>query len=313
MRGLKLHVHSGGYVLVNVDKAVSQFLANLRVEQAASPLTIGSYRGDLKKLTDFCLANGIVEVSDITSVHIRHVLAELQDQRKYHPNTVARWINAWRSFFRYCLEQEYITKNPMTPIKTPKRPEPVPIFLNEVDARRLLAAPEQAQRPYWQRDRAALELLIMAGLRRSELIALNWDDIDFGAGTITVRKAKGRKQRVVPMHSTLREHLWEYLQSGLPLGDRAVIVGQEGKRIEKNALYRLLNRNLRLAGVQVPGFTLHKTRHTFASMVLRASTEPANLFHLKELLGHQDFKSVAIYSHVDTRQLRDLVSSVRFR
>ncbi|MDI6871845.1 MAG: tyrosine-type recombinase/integrase [Bacillota bacterium] len=115
-------------------------------------------------------------------------------------------------------------------------PERVPVYLNKKELQRLLAAPAKARRRHWLRDRAALEILALAGLRRSELIALNWDDLDFGAGTITVRHAKGNRQRVVPMHPVLKEHLWEYLQSRLPLTERAVIVGDHGHRIDPKTL-----------------------------------------------------------------------------
>ncbi|HHW15338.1 MAG TPA: tyrosine-type recombinase/integrase [Firmicutes bacterium] len=297
---------------MQIEKVVAEFLFHLKVEKAASPLTLKAYRGDLKHLVSLCQTEGLTSIDQVTTAHLRRLLMQRQATHAYAPNTVGRFVNAYRSFFRFCLEQEYITKNPMLPIKPPKRTSAVPVYMTPAEVKRLLTAAERKKGKGWMRDRTAIELLLMTGVRRSELISLNWDDVDFGAGTITVRKAKGRKQRVIPMHPILREHLWEYLQTRLPLGEeRAIVVGLEGRRIERNALNRLFRRNLRLAGLEGKGLTLHKCRHTFATLVLNSGT-PVNLFQLQELLGHADPKSTSVYAHVDTRQLGDLVAAVRF-
>lgn len=297
---------------MSVASVVNEFLWNLKVEANASNGTIKAYRGDLATLIDECEKRDIAEVDEITTVTIRKLIERIKEETNCKASTLARKINCYRSFFRFCIQQEYITKNPMIPIRTPQQEKTVPTYLNKIEVKKLLAAPERLGKPIWMRDRAALEILIMTGVRRSELISLNWPDLDFGAGTILVRKAKGKKQRLIPMHPVLKEHLWEYLQTRLPLNEPAVIVGREGGRITKNALYNLLKRNLKAAGITNKRVTIHTLRHTFCSIILNDPKTNVNLMHLQELMGHADLGSTRIYSHLEQKRLTDIVTKTHF-
>lgn len=207
------------------------------------------------------------------------------------------------SFFKYLLENEYLIKNPMLPIKAPNRPKQIPIYLEKNELKNLLNAPEKYCKfeSHIKRDKAIIATYIFTGARKSEVINLSWSNINFGKREITILKAKGNKQRIIPIISPLDEILWEYLQERLPLYDNAFILTDKGNRISSSNMQYLLRKYLDLCGFKEKGYTIHKLRHSFATQLYHSG---ADLLTIKELLGHEDINTTNIYTHTTSQHLR---------
>lgn len=278
----------------HLQEVIQEFLSYLRLEKDASRETPAAYRSDLRPLEDFLVRERIApELAHLTTPVLRRYFIWLQDEHRLAPASLRRKIYCYRSFSRYLAEQEYIPQDPMRKIRPPRDPKRIPIYLSEEELQRLLAAPEFLGGPYRLRDQIILHLLAYCGLRRSEVLPLDWDDVDLGAGTLRVR-GKGKRERLIPLIPELQRMLWQYLQTRLPLENRALFLGREGHRITKDALTRLSRRYVRAAGLNPAVVTPHKLRHTFATLLVDKGTD---VFTIQELLGHADLVSTRIYAH----------------
>lgn len=287
---------------MNIFYCHEEFIQYLRSEKDISHHTVRNYTADFKQFASFLESNGVQpRLDSITTPMIRRYVSHLKAEKNYKTYTIRRRIHSLSSFFKFLLEQEYIEKNPMLSIHAPKQPHKVPIYLSLDEAKRLLQMPMKHGKEHGLRDKCIIETLLFTGLRRAELLALNWDDIDFGQKTLTVRNGKGNKQRVIPLSEPLISDLWAYLHTRLPLTDRAVFISSNGTRLTCSPMSVTFRRYLRLAGLDGKGYSLHKLRSTFATHLLQHG---ADLISIQKLLGHNDLNSTKIYAHADMKHLR---------
>jgi integrase/recombinase XerC len=288
--------------------AVEQFLQYLRVERNASPLTIKSYREDLASLEEYLrqsYGGAVLPASAITTLDLRGYLTHLH-QRDYSKATIARRLASLRSFFRFGGRQGWCTANPARPLRNPRRARKLPHFLSTDEIARLLETPA-TDTPQGLRDRAILETMYSAGLRVSEVVALNDADIDFAADLLRVR-GKGRRERLAPLGSFARRALQLWLQvrrlhpslHDSPL--RPVFVNKFGRRLTTRSVGRMLEKHLRTAGLD-RRTTPHTLRHSFATHLLDRG---ADIRSVQELLGHKSLTTTQIYTHVTTASLREV-------
>lgn len=292
---------------MSLKNCYDDFLNYMESERNASKATIKSYITDFKVFTDFLdIASIEPRVDTITTQNLRKYVTYLKQHKKYANETVRRKINSLSSFFNFLLETEYIDKNPMAPIKAPKKEQRIPVYIKENELRRLLEAPEKYARfpEHRLRDKIMIELLVFTGARRAEVLALNFDDVDFGKKTITILKGKGNKQRIVPLIEPLATDLWEYLQTRLPLSNRAILISDTGNRMSVSNFQNLFRRYLEKSGLGNKGYTIHKCRHSFASLLYQNGVD---IISIKELLGHEDLNSTKIYTHTSVNHLRKQV------
>jgi site-specific recombinase XerD len=161
-----------------------------------------------------------------------------------------------------------------------------------------------------ERDRLLLALFAYAGLRRAELLGLDWEDVDLQRRLIRVRRAKGGRQRVVPVHPALVPLFVDYLAIRMPLDEPALFTGIQGRRLSESVLARTFLHYARAAGVtKRKRITPHTLRHVFASELLNAG---ANLRQIQELLGHKHLDSTQRYTRVTAHQLRGAIKRLRF-
>jgi len=219
-------------------------------------------------------------------------------------------------FFRFLLENEYLDRNPALVLRTPKKREALPDVLDRRELSRLLQAVERDD--VWERhfpgkrerDRLLLALLAYAGLRRSELLGLDWDDVDLDRRLLRVRKAKGGRQRTLPIHPALAPLFIDYLAFRARDPEPALFTGVQGRRLSQTIMTQTFLRYARAAGVTArKRVTPHTLRHVFASELLRAG---ANLRQIQELLGHKHLDSTQRYTHVTAHELRGAVKRLRF-
>jgi len=289
-----------------MQAAVKGFLRYLRIERNASPLTLKSYGTDLAGLLEFLRSTEgrLLEPRDVTITLLRGYVAGLH-HRGYARATIARRLASLRSLFEYCRREKLVESNPAKALRTPRQGRRLPHFLSTDQVAKLLETPSNDQ-PAGLRDRAILETLYSAGLRVSELVALNLGDWGRDANVLTVR-GKGRKERIAPVGRFAAAALLAWLEFRRPAPDispadlDAVFLNRFGRRLSARSVGRLLEKHIAEAGLDQLT-SPHTLRHSFASHMLDGG---ADLRSVQELLGHKSLTTTQIYTHVSPRRLRE--------
>jgi len=281
-------------------REINQFLAHLKNEKNASPLTIKSYRIDLNQLADYLHDKG-VSLKQVDNIVLRGFLARLHE-RKDKKSTVARKLASARSFFQFCVQKKWLADNPAKVVATPKQEKNIPSFLSEDEMAAFLDLP-RSNRPLDLRDRAVLELLYATGIRVSELVGLKLEDISFEERIIRVR-GKGKKERLLPFGRKAEQGLAGYLRARLTINkgkidDQAVFLNYRGQRLTSRSVERIIDKYIRHSALKRK-ISPHSLRHSFASHLL---SRGADLRVIQELLGHESLATTQKYTHLDLAQL----------
>ena len=144
-------------------------------------------------------------------------------------------------------------------------------------------------------------------VKTTELINLNWTDINLGNKYLIVRKSKNKNQRIIPLHDRVMELLDLYLNQRLPLKNNALFIGRTGQRIHHNSLKKLFDRYIKIAGLSGKGYTIHTLRHTFETRLLNKNVI---LVNIKNLMGHRSLESTQIYLHVTGKELVESINAL---
>jgi integrase/recombinase XerC len=288
-----------------MQDAIGRFLQYLKVERNASPLTIKSYREDLARLVEYLTETGEAcpAPGSITTLDLRGYIASLHEAN-YAKTTIGRHLASLRTFFRFGQREGWTKTNPAKPLRTPRKPRDLPHFLSTEELGKLLDAPPATQ-PMGLRDRAILETLYSAGLRVSELVGLNDEDLDTAAGVARIR-GKGRKERLSPLGSFALKAIDRWLKVRqlspelVKTPKRPMFTNKFGKRLTTRSVERLLEKHLQTAGLD-RRTTPHTLRHSFATHLLDRG---ADIRSVQELLGHKSLGTTQIYTHLSTAGLR---------
>lgn len=282
---------------------IESFLNYMTVERGVSPHTVSAYRSDLAQLADFLTtqpANGSWRAVDETAVS-SFVLDLVQ--RGYSESTRARKIAAAKSLFTFLLEEGVVDKDPTENVGSPRQGRSLPEVLEEDEVEALLEAPvgDTAEA---RRDRAMLELMYASGMRVSELVALDLDDVDLEEHYVRCF-GKGAKERLVPIHPEASAVVGDYLEHGRPqlksrYSGKAVFLNARGSRLTRQGFWSILKRLAAVAGIEGK-ITPHTLRHSYATHLLRGG---APLRHVQELLGHSNIATTQVYTHLTTEYVR---------
>ncbi len=280
------------------NPAVERFLQYLSAERNASDHTCRNYALDLRQFFQFL---GHQRLRALTALDIRRFVVHLSTKEQAR-RTIARKLSCLRSFFRFLCREETLEHNPAAAIPTPRLEKRLPSFLDEQQVTRLLDAPPIKK---WQglRDRALLETLYSTGMRASELVGLNLEDLDDISGTVMVR-GKGKKERLCPIGETALNAIRRYV-ARRPKKLRvpyAVFISQKGTRLTVRQVDRLLVLYVRLAGLP-SSISPHSLRHSFATHLLDRG---ADLRSVQELLGHASLSTTQIYTHITPQRLKKI-------
>jgi tyrosine recombinase XerC len=284
-------------------RELSQFLDYLRHERNASIHTLSSYKHDLGQLAAFLEARGLA-LSRVDNVHIRGFMAELHE-RKLKRSSIARKLAAVRSFFQFCVKKGWLAENPARIVATPKQDKLVPSFLSEEEMAGFLETPRSG-RPLDLRDRAILELLYATGIRVSELVGIDQEDVNFKERLIRIR-GKGKKERLVPFGRIAGERTTAYLRVRptflkAEVGEKALFLNYQGSRLTARSVERIVDKYIQLAAVRRK-ISPHSLRHSFASHLL---SRGADLRVIQELLGHESLATTQKYTHLNLGRLMDV-------
>jgi integrase/recombinase XerC len=286
-------------------RAIGQFLVFLAGERNASELTVKAYREDLTGLVDY-LEHKRGQCPDpeaLTPQDLREYQSALQEAG-YARATIARKLASLRSFYKFAQRQGIASGNPAKPLRNPRRQRKLPHVLTSADIDRLLQAPPPACEP-GLRDRAILETMYSAGLRVSELVGINDNDLDFDEQIVRVR-GKGRKERISPLGSFAIKAIQAYQKlrtrhsSFANRRDAPVFVNRFGKRLTTRSIGRMLEKHILTAALDTRT-SPHTLRHTFATHLLDRG---ADIRSVQELLGHRSLATTQIYTHVSAANLR---------
>jgi integrase/recombinase XerC len=321
---------------------VQEFLNYLKYEKRFSEHTAKCYGADLSQFGEFLSLRaeqreptaevispehpGSVSVSAVaTSVTVDELVLRsttedirgylgLLNEKQYSKSTIARKLATLRSFYKFLVRRGRISSNPVTPVRTPKQEKKLPKFLEFDEVKRLLDTPPLDT---WlgARDRAIMETLYSTGMRVSELVALNMDDIDF-LGEILHIRGKGKKERIAPISSSalqVIQHYMEYrsrrAQNNANFDSKVLFVNKHGSRLSTRSVRRKMDKYLKMAGLD-PNISPHTLRHSFATHMLNNG---ADLRSVQELLGHQSLSTTQIYTHLGTTRLKEVYQSAHPR
>jgi integrase/recombinase XerC len=290
-----------------LEDLVDQYADYLRLQRNVSPHTLRNYLSDLRQFEEFLLqratenAEKKIPLEAVTVHVVRAYLASLSKHNK--KSSIGRKLAALKGFFRYLLREKKIQSNPLAWISTPKQEKPLPAFLS-VDDVFLLLGGIQGDGLLTIRDRAILETLYSTGVRVSELVGLDWNDVDFQLGIIRV-VGKGSKERIVPIGEVALQTLRDYgAEQSIKWkravkGETPVFLNHRGDRITTRSVGRVVEKYLKAAGIAVR-MGPHGLRHSFATHLLNGG---ADLRVIQELLGHASLSTTQRYTHLNLDQL----------
>ena len=323
---------------------VQEFLSYLKFEKRFSEHTAKCYGADLSQFVDFLAGssdNGSSADETTFSGHqqfgqatalateakpkvaqlllsvdvdsVRAYLAFL-NEKQYAKATIARKLATLRSFYKFLVKRNQLSSNPVVSIRTPKQDKKLPRFLEYDQVKKLLETPPVNT---WlgARDRAIFETLYSTGMRVSELVALNMDDIDFLGEVVHIR-GKGKKERLAPIGSSALQVIQHYMefrdkraQSNSNFDAKVLFVNKHGRRLSTRSVRRKMDKYLKIAGLD-PAISPHTLRHSFATHMLNNG---ADLRSVQELLGHQSLSTTQIYTHLTTKKLKEVYESAHPR
>lgn len=291
--------------MITPDEAIKAFIYHARYERALSANTCEHYGRDIRA---FFSSIDTLELSRIHAADIQHWLSA-QHALKKSAKTLARFLASLRGFFDYCLRQHWCDTNPALGIKAPKQAKTLPKTLDVDQLQALLQSKSQA--PLMIRDLAIMELFYSSGLRLSELVACDINDIDYTSGMIRVI-GKGNKTRIVPVGATALKQieLWLKTRVIFAIDDNpALFIGQRGQRLTPRAIQKRLHEWGVKAGLDA-ALHPHQLRHSVASHLLESS---GDLRAVQEFLGHSNLATTQIYTSLDFQHLSHIYDATHPR
>ncbi|MCX6003003.1 MAG: site-specific tyrosine recombinase XerD [Chloroflexi bacterium] len=291
-----------------VREDIKKFLTYLRAEKGLADNTLFAYQNDLAQLANFVeeeanKEGAIPSWTWFSRQALMRYLLSLREKR-YAATTRARKLATARSFFKFLVAEGIIKEDPTQNMESLNvgRSLPKPISINQVRA--LLEQPAKSTTPEAKRDSAMLQLLYASGMRVSELMSLNVEDVNTVDGDVRCF-GKGRKERIIPIHKQAAAAVEEYVRDARPhlahnKEEKALFLNRRGGRLTRQGFWQILKQYAKQAGLTVP-VTPHTLRHSFATHMLSGG---ADLRAVQELLGHANISTTQVYTHLTTEHIR---------
>ncbi len=285
-----------------MKELVDEFLNYLSVERGLAENTISAYRRDLNKYVDYLKRIHINSVENSTRNEIISFLTTQKD-KNLSPNTISRNLAAIKVFYRYLLRERYIKDDPTSVLESPKLWRRLPEVLNIKEIERLLNKIDTSS-SQGVRDRACLELMYATGMRVSEVVGLNLDDLNLDVGFVRCR-GKGGKERIVPLGREASKWVSRYLKNVRPKlckpnSKPFLFLTRRGNKMPRQTVWKTVTRCAIRAKIK-KGISPHTLRHSFATHLLQRG---ADLRVIQEMLGHADISTTQTYTHIDKERLK---------
>lgn len=286
-----------------MEHLINEFMEYLQNEKNISGNTELSYRRDLKKMVAYFDQAGVQKMEEVTEADLKVYLGGMRKE-KFAPATISRNIASIRAFFHYLLKKGIIREDPSEYLKAPKIQKKTPEFLTVEEVDRLLRQPS-SDTGKGIRDKAMLELLYATGMRVSELLNLQTEDINLSFGYVICHDSE--KERVLPIGNVSRDALVRYMDKARKLfvkdtKETALFTNCSGKAMSRQGFWKVLKGYAEAAGIH-RDITPHTLRHSFAVHMLQNG---ADIKSVQEMLGHSDISSTQVYLGLDPVKMRDV-------
>ncbi|MBN2693963.1 tyrosine recombinase XerC [bacterium] len=282
-----------------MSEYIEQFLNYLKIQRRLSTHTLRAYKTDLAQFEESLKGK---ELLAITTLDVRNFVHKLHNQ-KMDPTSVSRHLSAIRSLFKYLIGEKIVDKNPAKEVSNPKTPTKMPSYLTEDVMEHFLNTPD-TENLSGARDKAILELLYATGLRVSELVSINKEQIDYENKSIIV-KGKGKKERLVLFGSYAQDAIKKYLVFRTELESiegadiDALFLSLRGTRLTQRSVQRIVDKYIELAGIKYK-ISPHSLRHSFATHMMNNG---ADIRSIQEFLGHESISTTQRYTHISDKQM----------
>ena len=276
-------------------------------ERRAAHNTVLGYVSDLRQFESFLLENNVDDIAVVDVNLIRSFLARLYQEK--NGASSRRKLAAIRGFFKFLKRRGHLEVNPAAQIYTPKKAQRIPRVLSVDDVFAVADKKEDALSPQDKRDHAIIETLYGAGIRVSELSALNISSLDLKQALVRV-SGKGGKERIVPLGRSAKKAILAYLEvralllrKGRVVTDSdALFINRDGSRLGRRGVHRIVRNSGLKAGLR-DGIYPHKLRHSFATHLMDGG---ADIRAIQDLLGHANISTTQVYTHVSIDKLAEI-------
>jgi integrase/recombinase XerD len=277
---------------------IQQFLDFIVEEKGYSSNTLAAYSNDLSQFVEY-LAPRVDSWAGVDRDTIVDYIMVMKGDQEYASSTVARKVAAIKSFFHYLVDRGVLEDDPTATLDSPKVRKRLPKAIAVKELEQLLAEPAQDESPKSLRDRALLELLYATGLRVTELVSLDVDDVNLASGTLRILRSRDKAERIVPIHERAIEPLRDYLERGrIQLlrepEEEALFLNHRGNRLTRQGLWLIVKHYVHEVGI-TEDVTPHTLRHTFAAHLVG---KKADLEYVQKLLGHANISTTQVYTQV---------------
>lgn len=225
---------------MQLKAAIDEFILYIQIEKNYSTHTVVSYEYDLQQFLAFlCDHDCSSELTDITKTNVRRFIQYQLGTHQQKPRSMNRKISCLKSFTKYCMQEKYLLHNFMSGIETPKTDDKLPVYMTLADLQQLFRSLEQDDSPFSLRNETMFKLLATTGMRRSELVALTWIQLDFSNQTVRIY-GKGKKERLLPLHPLLIPLLTAYKASLEPFQTHATepaFLNKDGNPLNPRGLH----------------------------------------------------------------------------
>ncbi len=277
------------------DEHISEFLSYLELDLNYSNNTINSYDNDLKKFDSY------FKNKDLLKLNVNDLVKYISTLKNLSPASVSHMISTLKTFYSYFIKIDKIKVNPTDALKSPKLGLHLPEYLTEDEIDKLLDI--EVTDSFSARNKAILELMYATGLRISEVISLEFKNIDFEECIVRVM-GKGSKERIVPINDYALNALNTYIEEYRPLMikkdiNNYIFLNNHGKQMTRQGVFKMIKQECLKKGIK-KDISPHTIRHTFATHLL---LNGADLRIIQELLGHSDISTTQIYTHLTNEEL----------
>lgn len=283
---------------------LEQFLNYLAIEKGLRPRSLEAYRRDLQDWLDFAGERERAVISPSIDSVLSLFLVHMHD-RGLSPRSMARKSSALKGFYRFLLREGHVASDPTALLERPRVGRPLPKVLSQQEVELILQQPDPTT-PFGLRDRAIIELLYATGIRESELIDLKIGNLNAAAEFLTVT-GKGGRERIVPVGAFAISAVNDYLIKGRhqlakDITERTLFLNPYGKAMSRMGLWKIIRKYALMAGIN-RDVSPHVFRHSCATHMLEGG---ASIMAVQEMLGHVDVSTTQIYTHLTSKDLKNI-------
>ena len=288
-----------------MESFLKEYLTILKLEKNLSDNSISAYESDIKNFFNFLSDQNISDLDSVSTKNIALFFEYLKEQG-LKTTSAGRYSSSIKGFFTYLIRNEYIHKNPAENLPSVRLARDLPVVLSFPEIEKVLDQPDIKDQ-LGMRDRAILELFYSSGLRVSELISLKISDLFFEDEVIRVF-GKGSKQRIVPIGSSARKWITDYLKFVRPyllkkaVAGNIIFLNKRGKQLSRMGIWKIVKKYVTEAGI-TKDVHPHTFRHSFATHLIEGG---ADLRAVQEMLGHADISTTQIYTHIDREYVKQM-------